>query len=213
MKYIRRTLLLLLPALAILVADLEAQSKFAIPATDEGLPGAGPIRRYGWFKNLWERKRSGWAKRGKQDQGALVFLGDSITQGWGDSMGGSFPGVKVANRGISGDTTRGVLIRLKEDVLSLKPTGIVLLIGTNDLCATCGIPGQLEHDRIVDAYAKVIAACNKAGSYPGMGGVYKNDLMEKYLSMGIRVAQAGSDTALLIQAGKERIEFLNSLDR
>ena len=133
MKYIRRTLLLLLPALAILVADLEAQSKFAIPATDEGLPGAGPIRRYGWFKNLWERKRSGWAKRGKQDQGALVFLGDSITQGWGDAMGGSFQGVKVANRGISGDTTRGVLIRLKEDVLSLKPAGIVLLIGTNDL--------------------------------------------------------------------------------
>ena len=133
MKYIRRTLLLLLPALAILVADLEAQSKFAIPATDEGLPGAGPIRRYGWFKNLWERKRSGWAKRGKQDQGALVFLGDSITQGWGDTMGGSFQGVRVANRGISGDTTRGVLIRLKEDVLSLKPAGIVLLIGTNDL--------------------------------------------------------------------------------
>ena len=133
MKYIRRTLLLLLPTLAILVADLEAQSKFAIPATDEGLPGAGPIRRYGWFKNLWERKRSGWAKRGKQDQGALVFLGDSITQGWGDTMGGSFQGVRVANRGISGDTTRGVLIRLKEDVLSLKPAGIVLLIGTNDL--------------------------------------------------------------------------------
>ena len=133
MKYIRRTLLLLLPALAILVADLEAQSKFAIPATDEGLPGTGPIRRYGWFKNLWERKRSGWAKRGKQDQGALVFLGDSITQGWGDTMGGSFQGVRVANRGISGDTTRGVLIRLKEDVLSLKPAGIVLLIGTNDL--------------------------------------------------------------------------------
>ena len=88
-----------------------------------------------------------------------------------------------------------------------------VLIGTNDLCATCGIPGQLGHDRIVDAYVKVIAACNKAGNYPGMGGVYKNDLMEKYLSMGIRVAQAGSDTALLIQAGKERIEFLNSLDR
>ena len=88
-----------------------------------------------------------------------------------------------------------------------------VLIGTNDLCATCGIPGQLGHDRIVDAYAKVIAACNKAGNYPGMGGVYKNDLMEKYLSMGIRVAQAGSDTALLIQAGKERVEFLNSLDR
>ena len=81
----------------------------------------------------WLRKRTGWAKRVQQDQGALVFLGDSITQGWGDTMGGSFPGVKVANRGISGDTTRGVLIRLQGDVLALKPSGVVILIGTNDL--------------------------------------------------------------------------------
>ena len=32
-------------------------------------------------------------------------------------------GVKVANRGISGDTTRGVLIRLEEDVLARQPPG------------------------------------------------------------------------------------------
>jgi len=36
----------------------------------------------------------------------------------GDDLGGNFPGIKVANRGISGDTTRGVLIRLDEDVLT-----------------------------------------------------------------------------------------------
>jgi lysophospholipase L1-like esterase len=113
--------------------DVFAASKFAIPATDEGLPGAGPIRRYQWFQNLWEKKRTGWAARVKADQGAVVFLGDSITQGWGDDFRGQFKGVKVANRGISGDTTRGVLIRLKEDVLALNPKGIVLLIGTNDL--------------------------------------------------------------------------------
>lgn len=104
-----------------------------IPATDEGLPGAGPIRRYDWFKNLWTQKRTAWAGRVEQDQKSLVFLGDSITQGWGDDMGGSFPGVKVANRGISGDTTRGMLIRLKDDVLALNPTGVVMLMGTNDL--------------------------------------------------------------------------------
>ncbi len=113
--------------------DLLGASKFAIPATDKGLPGEGPIRRYQWFKNLWEKKRTGWAKQVKQDQGALVFLGDSITQGWGDNFRGHFKGVKVANRGISGDTTRGVLIRLKEDVLSLNPKSVVILIGTNDL--------------------------------------------------------------------------------
>jgi lysophospholipase L1-like esterase len=41
--------------------------------------------------------------------------------------------MKIANRGISGDTTRGVLIRLHEDVISLHPRAVVLLIGTNDL--------------------------------------------------------------------------------
>jgi lysophospholipase L1-like esterase len=106
---------------------------FQIPPTDDGLPGAGPIRRYPWFQNLWKQKRSAWAKQVEADQGTVVFLGDSITQGWGDTMGGSFPGMKVANRGISGDTTRGMLIRLDEDVLSLKPEGVVLLMGTNDL--------------------------------------------------------------------------------
>lgn len=108
-------------------------SPLAIPATDDGLPGAGPVRRYEWFQKLWLERRTNWAARVTQDQGALVFLGDSITQGWTDNIGGMYPGVKVANRGISGDTTRGVLIRLQEDVLSLKPKGVVLLIGTNDL--------------------------------------------------------------------------------
>ena len=69
----------------------------------------------------------------REDRHALVFLGDSITQGWGDDLHGSFPGVKIANRGISGDTTRGVLIRLSGDVVALDPAGVVLLIGTNDL--------------------------------------------------------------------------------
>jgi lysophospholipase L1-like esterase len=106
---------------------------FQIPETDDGLPGAGPIRRYDWFQNLWQAKRSGWAKQVQQDQKAVVFLGDSITQGWGDDFGGQFKGMKTANRGISGDTTRGMLIRLQEDVLSLAPSGLVLLMGTNDL--------------------------------------------------------------------------------
>jgi len=41
--------------------------------------------------------------------------------------------MKIANRGISGDTSRGVLIRLQEDVLALHPQAVILLIGTNDL--------------------------------------------------------------------------------
>jgi len=114
-------------------APAEVKDRFSLPPTDDGLPGAGPIRRYEWFQQLWRERRSAWAKRVEQDQGAVVFLGDSITQGWGGGLGAAFPGVKVANRGISGDTTRGVLIRLDEDVLAIKPVAVVLLIGTNDL--------------------------------------------------------------------------------
>ena len=132
----------LVPFLAFLflcssAAGLRAEDKPALgidlPATDEGLPGAGPIRRYDWFKGLWTQKRTAWAKQVEKDQQAVVFLGDSITQGWGDDLKGSFPGLKVANRGISGDTTRGMLIRLQADVLSLNPSAVVMLMGTNDL--------------------------------------------------------------------------------
>jgi lysophospholipase L1-like esterase len=134
------SLSLILPPLAAMAeenpkpaAEAAATSGLAIPASDEGLPGAGPIRRFDWFRNLWLERRTAWAGQTARDQGAVVFLGDSITQGWGDEAGKSFGTMKVANRGISGDTTRGMLIRLKEDVLALHPAAVVILAGTNDL--------------------------------------------------------------------------------
>ena len=113
--------------------DKPAAARLQLPDTDEGLPGQGPIRRYDWFRKLWSERRNKWAGRIEQDRHAVVMLGDSITQGWADDFSGWFPGLKMANRGISGDTSRGVLIRLKEDVLDLEPRAVVLLIGTNDL--------------------------------------------------------------------------------
>jgi lysophospholipase L1-like esterase len=113
------------------VSSDPVEGQYLIPSTDDGLPGAGPLHRDDWFRRLWNERRTQWASQTEQDQGALVFLGDSITQGWGD-VASSFPGIKTANRGISGDTTRGVLMRL-QDVIALNPRGVVLLIGTNDL--------------------------------------------------------------------------------
>jgi lysophospholipase L1-like esterase len=165
MKLISRLSLLLtsgllaLNAVAQPAATPTASSHFAIPETNDGLPGAGPIRRMDWFQKVWLERRSAWAQRVAQDQNAVVFLGDSITQGWGDTMGGSFPGMKVANRGISGDTTRGVLIRLQEDVLALHPSAVVLLIGTNDLEENAG-PDTIA------ANLKLILAALKQGKMP-----------------------------------------------
>lgn len=100
---------------------------------DDRVPGVGPIRNEDWFVKIWRERRAHFDEQKSQQQHALVFLGDSITQGWGDDFRGKFPTLKVANRGIGGDTSRGLLARLDEDVLALNPSGIVLLIGTNDI--------------------------------------------------------------------------------
>jgi len=87
----------------------------------------------------------------------------------------------------------------------------VLLIGTNDLCAEMGVPGQLADPRVEDAYRKVIAACRKHGKHPGMGGVYEPKLMEKYIQMGMRMILSGSDLSFLMAGARARTEFLRAL--
>src|SRR6185503_12960009 len=74
----------------------------------------------------------------------VVFMGDSITDGWdAPNMGGFFPGKPYVNRGISGQTTPQMLIRFRPDVIDLKPKVVVILAGTNDLAGTAG-PATLE---------------------------------------------------------------------
>lgn len=110
-----------------------ARDPLKIPDRDEGLPGAGPLRRSDWFRGVWRSRRGSWLKKTEAQKNSVVFLGDSITQGWRDDFGGAFDPLKVANRGISGDTSRGLLVRLPEDVLNLNPRAVVLMIGANDL--------------------------------------------------------------------------------
>ncbi len=107
-------------------------SSFALPTDLEGLPGEGALRDYENYVNNWSKFRTTWVNEVDADQGAVVFLGDSITRGWGVTFRDQFPGMKLANRGIGGDTTRGMLIRLK-DVLDVNPSAVVMLMGTNDL--------------------------------------------------------------------------------
>lgn len=68
--------------------------------------------------------------------GRVVFLGDSITDGW--KLPQSFPGKPYVNRGIGGQTTSQMLVRMFPDVLDLKPAAMVLLAGTNDISRNTG---------------------------------------------------------------------------
>ncbi|HEX4228561.1 MAG TPA: SGNH/GDSL hydrolase family protein [Bryobacteraceae bacterium] len=72
-----------------------------------------------------------------------VFMGDSITDGWGRKYGEFFPGKPYLNRGISGQTTPQMLLRFRQDVLDLKPKVVVILGGTNDIAGNTG-PESLE---------------------------------------------------------------------
>jgi lysophospholipase L1-like esterase len=111
------------------------------PATEpagaypDSTPGVGPVRNEDWFVKVWNERRKLFSDKKSEQQHALVFLGDSITQGWSEDFRGEFKNtnLKLANRGISGDITRGVLARLDDDVIALDPQAVVLLIGTNDL--------------------------------------------------------------------------------
>ncbi len=70
----------------------------------------------------------------------VVFMGDSITDGWGRApgTGAFFPGKPYINRGISGQTTPQMLVRFYPDVVRLHPAVVVILAGTNDIAGNTG---------------------------------------------------------------------------
>lgn len=68
--------------------------------------------------------------------GRVVFLGDSITDGW--NLDKFFPGKPYVNRGISGQTTPQMLVRMYPDVIDLQPDVVILLAGTNDVAGNTG---------------------------------------------------------------------------
>ena len=70
------------------------------------------------------------------DPRRVVFMGDSITELW--PLAESFPGQPYVNRGISGQTTSQMLVRMFPDVIALKPAAVVILAGTNDISRATG---------------------------------------------------------------------------
>ncbi len=82
--------------------------------------------------------------------GQIVFIGDSITDGCAlDTFYGDLK-LAVYNRGIGGDNTSGVLNRLQTSVFDLKPSKIVMMIGTND------INGNINQEKILENYREIL---------------------------------------------------------
>ena len=73
-----------------------------------------------------------------------MFLGDEITEFWGQGEAKFFPGKPYLNRGIAHQTTPQMLVRFRQDVISLQPKVVVIQAGTNDLAGTPARHGR--HD-------------------------------------------------------------------
>jgi 2-keto-3-deoxy-L-rhamnonate aldolase RhmA len=86
-----------------------------------------------------------------------------------------------------------------------------LLIGTNDLVLEMGLPGQIGHERVQQAYERVGEACRRHSKVLGMGGVYDEELARRYIGMGARFVLAANDHALLLSAATSRAGFLREL--
>lgn len=73
----------------------------------------------------------------------VIFMGNSITEGWKYADSSFFTGRPYFDRGISGQTTGQMLVRFREDVINLKPSVVVILAGINDIAQNNG-PSKIE---------------------------------------------------------------------
>jgi lysophospholipase L1-like esterase len=125
-------------ALALLLIATLAESALAqTPPT--------PEQKAQWAREAEERLHSDWpwlvryqpANAAVTGPVTVVFMGDSITQGWFDMMPGFFtPGRQ--GRGIGGQTTPQMLLRFRQDVIDLKPQVVQIMAGTNDIAGNTG---------------------------------------------------------------------------
>jgi lysophospholipase L1-like esterase len=68
----------------------------------------------------------------------VVFMGNSITEGWLNKKLTFFDRSSFINRGIGGQTTSQMLLRFRQDVIDLKPKAVVILAGINDIAQNQG---------------------------------------------------------------------------
>jgi lysophospholipase L1-like esterase len=77
----------------------------------------------------------------------VIFFGDQTTDYWGRENTQFFPGKRWLNRGIAGQTTDQMLIRFRQDVISLHPAAVVILGGLNDIA---GLHGPATEETVLD---------------------------------------------------------------
>ena len=85
-----------------------------------------------------------------------VLMGDSITDGWPKSDNEFFESNNFVGRGISGQVTNQMLLRVRQDVVDLHPKYVVILAGTNDIAENSG---KIDMEK---TFANIVTMCDIA---------------------------------------------------
>lgn len=109
-------------------------------------PAAADMKRFRRMARR-EQREADWAQFSRYREAnsrltsapAVVFMGNSITDGWARMHPVFFSSRNMAGRGISGQTTSQMLVRFRADVIELKPKAVVILAGINDIARNNGV--------------------------------------------------------------------------
>jgi len=126
------------------------------------------------------------------------------------------PHVSEAQRAINDEVLTVVMIESPEAVQNADAiaavAGIdVLLIGSFDLTSELGIPGQMGHQKLIDAYQAVADACRRHSKVLGMGGINDDENARRYIAMGARFITSGNDHSFIVAGSIERATFYRAL--
>jgi len=98
-----------------------------------------------------------------------------------------------------------------EEIVAVEGIDMVL-VGLNDLLADWGLPGQYDHPRVREVYARTIALCRKHGKHCGVGGLSSRpDLVAELVKMGARYVSTGTDLAFLLGACTARAKQVQEI--
>jgi 2-keto-3-deoxy-L-rhamnonate aldolase RhmA len=126
------------------------------------------------------------------------------------------PHVAEAQKAINDEVLTVVMIESPEAVKNADDIAAVdgidvLLIGSFDLTSELGIPGQMGHQKLIDAYQTVADACHKHGKALGMGGINDDEDARRYIAMGSRFITSGNDHSFIVAGSVERAKFYRDI--
>lgn len=100
-----------------------------------------------------------------------------------------------------------------EEIVAVEGVDMVL-VGSNDLTADMGVPGQFDSHELRDAFRRIIAAARGCGKHVGIGGLASRpDLVAEFVQMGARYVSTGTDLGFLVDAANAKAKAVRELVR